>query len=96
MSIKRSAARVSLASGNPRSAPRNKDKAGTRKFLPDPCTSIVNDMSERIKRVSKSYWGIVFLWAVTSIGEPVTWLTVASGVVIGGYLIWKMVGEADE
>lgn len=53
-------------------------------------------MSERIKRVSKSYWGIAFLWAVTSIGEPVTWLTVVSGIVIGGYLIWKMVGEADE
>lgn len=96
MSIKRSAARASKASRDPRDAPRNKDKAGTRKFLPDPCTSIVNDMSERIKRVSKSYWGIVFLWAVASIGEPVTWLTILGGIVVGGYLIWKMVGDADE
>ena len=96
MSIKRSAARASKASRDPRDAPRNKDKAGTRKFLTDPCTSIVNDMSERIKRVSKSYWGIVFLWAVASIGEPVTWLTILGGIVVGGYLIWKMVGDADE
>jgi len=50
-------------------------------------------MKRRIKRVDKSYWGIVAIWLLATMGRPVDWLTALTGAVVCGYLIWKMAGN---
>jgi len=48
-------------------------------------------MKERIKRVNKGFWLIVFLW-LASMGK-VDVLTILAGILIVSYLVWKMAGE---
>ena len=49
-------------------------------------------MKERIKRVGKGYWLIVFLW-LASLPREMNALTFLAGAVIAGYLIYTMWGD---
>lgn len=54
---------------------------------------IKNKFLKRIKRVSKGYWALVMLLAVSSYhGKPSVLLYIAWAVV-AGYLVWKMQEE---
>lgn len=52
-------------------------------------------MRDRIKRVDKDYWFIVFLWAVGSVDGKNIAATILSGAVIAGYLVYTISGDAD-